>query len=131
MKRPSVKCPYCKAQAHLHPASFLNIKGAPGDLYYVCARYPACNSYVKAHSFNHLPMGTLANPFLRRKRQEAHKAMEQLWKSGLMSRKEAYRWLQVQMGLPAEEAHIAKFSEQRCEQVIQLCRQFPQLQRAA
>ena len=57
--------------------------------------------------------------------------MEQLWLSGLMSRKEAYRWLQVQMGLPAEETHIAKFSEQRCEQVIQLCRQFPQFQSAA
>lgn len=131
MRRPIVKCPYCKAQAQLHPASFLNIKGSPDDLYYVCARYPACNSYVKAHTFNRLPMGTLANPRLRRKRQEAHQAMEQLWLNGLMSRKEAYRWLQIQMGLPAEEAHIAKFSEQRCEQVIQLCRQFPQLQNAA
>lgn len=47
-----------------------------------------------------------------------------LWESGLMQKTEAYRWLQVQVGLPQEEAHIAKFSEFRCEEVIQLCRKF-------
>lgn len=42
----------------------------------------------------------------------------------MMSKKEAYRWLQIQMGLPETEAHIAKFSEMRCEQVIRLCERF-------
>ena len=37
---------------------------------------------------------------------------------------DSYFVSQVQMGLPPEEAHIAKFSEWRCEQVIQLCSQF-------
>ena len=91
---------------------------------YVCARYPACDSYVSAHRRTHLPMGTLANRPLRIKRMEAHEAFNRLWKSGMMSRTAAYHWLQVQMGLPPEEAHIAKFSEWRCEQVIRLCRQF-------
>ena len=36
----------------------------------------------------------------------------------------AHRWLQVQFGLPAEETHIANFSERRCDQVIQLCGRF-------
>ena len=69
-------------------------------------------------------MGTLANRSLRIKRMEAHKVFNRLWESGMMSRTAAYHWLQVQMGLPPEEAHIAKFSEWRCEQVIRLCRQF-------
>ena len=41
-----------------------------------------------------------------------------------MTRKEAYRWLQVQLGLPESEAHIGRFSEYRCEQVIALCHRF-------
>ena len=69
-------------------------------------------------------MGTMANRPLRIKRMEAHEAFNRLWKSGMMSRTAAYRWLQVQMDLPPEEAHIAKFSEWRCEQVIRLCHQF-------
>lgn len=71
-----------------------------------------------------LPMGTLADKALRRKRVEAHTALNRLWESGLMSKSEAYRWLQVQMGLPPSEAHIARFSELRCERVIRLCRRF-------
>ncbi len=38
--------------------------------------------------------------------------------------KEAYRWLQTQLGLPEAEAHIARFSEFRCQQVTRLCRKF-------
>lgn len=122
MKRPNIKCPYCGSQAFLRPASVLNKHGPvyDGEKYYVCARYPFCDSYVKAHAFNEMPMGTLANSSLRRKRRDAHIEMQKLWEHGLMTRKEAYRWLQTQMGLTANDAHIAKFSEQRCEQVILL-----------
>ncbi len=42
----------------------------------------------------------------------------------MMTRTAAYHWLQLQMGLPPEDAHIAKFSEWRCEQVIRLCDHF-------
>ena len=62
--------------------------------------------------------------FLRHKRIAAHAAFNRLWQSGLMTKKAAYRWLQVQMGVPSNEAHIANFSEWRCDQVIQLCSQF-------
>lgn len=133
MKRPNIKCPYCRSQAYLRPASFLNKTGPgyAGEKYYVCAKYPACDSYVKAHSFNQLPMGTLADPALRRKRRDAHIALQKVLDQGLMTKKEAYRWLQMQLGLPAEEAHIAKFSEARCDMVIDMCTRFHQVQRAA
>ena len=93
MKRVNIKCPYCGSQAFLRPASLVR-QGKPtepGEEVYVCAHYPACDSYVAAQ---------------------------------MMSKKEAYRWMQVQMGLPETEAHIAKFSEMRCEQVIRLCDRF-------
>ena len=69
-------------------------------------------------------MGTLADKSLRIKRRQAHIALSQLWERGLMTRKEAYRWLQVQLGLPESEAHIGRFSAYRCEQVIDLCGRF-------
>ena len=69
-------------------------------------------------------MGSLADSGLRRKRAEAHRAFGRLWADGLMTRKQAYRWLQAKLGLPEQEAHIGKFSTFRCEQVIQLCGEF-------
>lgn len=124
MKRAYVKCPYCGAQAFLRPASVVRSHAAPGEEVYVCARYPACDAYVSAHRESRLPMGTLADRSLRQQRRQAHIALNQLWEQGLMTRKEAYRWLQVQLGLPEAEAHIARFSEFRCQQVIDLCGRF-------
>ena len=126
MKQVNIKCPYCGSRAILRPTSVVYGQRAkdPDAPLYVCARYPACDSYVAAHQKSHLPMGTLAGPELRRKRREAHAALGRLWESGLMNRKQAYFWLQAKLGLPEEEAHIGKFSEERCEQVIRLCRRF-------
>lgn len=126
MKRINIKCPYCGAKALLRPAGTVHSSAyrKPGDEVYVCSRYPVCDSYVSAHRRTHLPMGTLADRSLRVKRIEAHKVFNRLWENGVMTRTAAYHWLQVQLGLPPEEAHIANFSEWRCNQVIQLCNQF-------
>ena len=76
MKRVNIKCPYCRSQAFLRPASVVYGQGhsEPNTELYVCARYPICDAYVAAHRHNHLPMGTLANRELRRKRIAAHAA---------------------------------------------------------
>lgn len=124
MKRINIKCPYCGSQAFLRPASVVHEHTAPGEKVYVCARYPACDAYVSAHRDSQQPMGTLADKSLRYKRRQAHIALNRLWEQGLMTRKEAYRWLQVQFGLPESEAHIGRFSAYRCEQVIDLCGRF-------
>ena len=123
MKRVNIKCPYCGSRALLRPASVVYGARAtdPAAPYYVCARYPACNAYVAAHQRTRLPMGTLANAELRHKRIQAHVAFNRLWDSGLMSKRQAYLWLQAKLGLPEGETHIGKFSAYRCEQVIQLC----------
>lgn len=123
MKRVNLKCPYCGSQALLRPASVVYGERAadPAAPFYVCARYPACDSYVAAHRGSRLPMGTLADKPLRRKRIQAHTAFDRLWADGLMTKRQAYRWLQAKLDLPEQEAHIGKFSDFRCEQVIQLC----------
>lgn len=123
MKRVNIKCPYCGSRALLRPASAVyGTKAAdPTAPYYVCARFPICDAYVAAHKKTCLPMGTLANAELRRKRIQAHAALDRLWEGGLMSKKQAYLWLQAKLGLPGEETHIGRFSTFRCEQVIRLC----------
>lgn len=134
MKRANLKCPYCGSRALLRPASVIYGKRAtdPTAPYYVCPHYPSCDSYVAAHKSSRLPMGTLANAELRHKRIQAHAAFNRLWESGLMSKRQAYLWLQAKLGLSEQEAHIGKFSMFRCEQVIQLCGSFfPPAGRAA
>ena len=134
MKRVNIKCPYCGSRALPRPASVIyGLKAYdPTAPYYVCARYPACDSYVAAHRDTRLPMGTLANGELCRKRIKAHRAFGHLWKSGLMTKRQAYLWLQAKLGLPAEETHIGKFSLFRCEEVIRLCNScFPALDKVS
>ena len=68
-------------------------------------------------------MGTLANGDLRHKRIEAHKVFDQMWKSGLMTKWQAYRWMQGKFALNEDQANIAKFSEYMCDLLIAACNQ--------
>lgn len=97
MKHINIKCPYCGSQTFLRPASVVHKHTAPGEEVYVCARYPACDAYVSAHRNSHPPMGTLADKSLRQKRRQAHIVLNRLWEQVHMTRKEAYRRLQVQL----------------------------------
>ena len=54
-----------------------------------------------------------------------------MWKSGMMSKRQAYKWMQAKLGLNEDQAHIAKFSEYMCGQLIALCRQTRENIRAA
>lgn len=113
MKKKQIHCPYCGAKASLRPASAVygTATKVPDSYLYVCDRYPRCDSYVGAHKRTKEPMGTLANGDLRNKRIQAHKAFDWMWKSGLMTKWQAYKWMQGKLALTDEQAHIAKFSE--------------------
>ncbi len=123
MKRLHLHCPYCHAPVvRRHGRDLFGAAARkPDALYYVCARYPFCDAYVSAHKESGLPMGTLANAALRRKRIQAHQTFDRLWKDGPMTKKQAYRWLQGALGLPEDQAHIACFSHYQCDRVIALC----------
>jgi len=121
MKKKSIKCPYCGRTAVLRDASYVYGDKAIERYVYVCSRYPACNSYVGVHENTLLPKGTLANGDLRSKRISAHKAFDLIWKTGIMKKAEAYRWMQYKFGLTSQQAHIGLFSEYMCDQLIQEC----------
>lgn len=113
-KLKRIKCPYCGSIAVLRDDKYVYGERAKGEWLYVCANYPECDAYVSTHKGTKIPKGSLANGDLRNKRIRAHKVFELIWKKNIMTKKEAYRWLEYFMGLQRDEGHIGKFSDYRC-----------------
>ena len=121
VKRISVKCPYCGRNAVLRDARYVYKEAALDKHLYVCSGYPECDAYVSVHEGTQMPKGTLANGDLRHKRIETHRLFDALWKNGIFSRKDAYRWLQDIFCLSDAQAHIGEFSDYRCDRLITEC----------
>ena len=94
MKKKSIKCPYCGGTAVLRDASYVYGGESGRKHLYVCQHYPECNSYVGVHEGTLTPLGTLANSELRNKRILAHQTFDRIWKNGILTKKNAYRWMQ-------------------------------------
>ena len=118
MKKQTIRCPYCGSTAILKDASYVYGPNSHSGKVYVCSHYPACDSYVGVHPGTCLPKGTLANRTLRKKRIRAHQVFDQIWKQGILSKPEAYRWLADKFCLETRQAHIGKFSDYMCDQLI-------------
>lgn len=123
MKRMKMKCPYCGSTAVLRKASYVYGDRANEEYLYVCTQYPKCNSYVGVHEGTLQPKGTLANGDLRNKRIQAHRLFDQLWKCGIMKKKEAYHWMQYKLCLESKYAHIGMFSDYMCDELISICKE--------
>ncbi len=119
MKKQTIRCPYCGSLAILRDASYVYGSNAFDGKVYVCSHYPACDSYVGVHQGTSLPKGSLANRTLRKKRIQAHQIFDQLWRKGIFSRHEAYRWIGDKFCLQTRQAHIGNFSDYMCDQLIQ------------
>lgn len=121
LKREKIRCPYCGSLASKRPASYVYGKKADKNKFlYVCDRYPKCDTYVAATEKG-LPMGTLANKELRRKRIAAHKSLNRIWKKGFMTKEQVYVWLQSRLNMTDKQMHIGKFGEYYCNRVIYEC----------
>lgn len=83
-----------------------------------------CGAYVGMHPFTGIPLGTLADAPTREARKQAKAAFNPLWKSGRMSRTEAYTWLAGALGIAnVGECHIGWFDVQTCQRVAAACLQ--------
>lgn len=110
---------HCGRPAVLRSAEGLCRTHWEGAMAFVCSNYPACDSYTMAHPTTGEPMGSLAGPELRRLRAQAHKRMERIQQSGLMTKREAYEWLAYTVQAPMAHAHIGHLSEYHCRMLIQ------------
>ena len=112
-----ITCPYCGSPAILREGNYVYGEDSIAEKLYVCQRYPDCDAYVGVFKDNRTPKGTLANSERRNTRIRAHRALDEIWKSGIMSRGQAYQWMQHKFGLSTlssttnKHCHCCHFSE--------------------
>jgi len=112
-------CPYCN-----NTAQWVENKAVYGDnigkSYMVWLCQP-CDAYVGCHNNSKEPLGIIADKITREWRQKAHKAFDPLWKSGNMSRSEAYKKLNACFN---QEIHIGQAGEVTCKRIISFVKDF-------
>lgn len=113
-----ILCPYCGCPAVLTDSAV--VYGTSYGMIWDCR---PCDAYVGVHknSLHHWPLGTLANRELREWRKRAHRVFDPLWKSGRMKCREAYGIMREMMNLDEEDAHIAMFTVEQCQRLIEIC----------
>lgn len=115
----TVICDYCGKRAKYVDSSIVYHGISYGMIYYC----PSCAAWVGVHKGTDKPKGRLANAELRHWKKGAHAVFDRLWRGNRhVSRKKAYKWLSVQMGLPEELTHIGMFDVEQCKQCIELCK---------
>lgn len=120
-----LRCPYCDRLAVL--LSGVDVYPHRPDLddrlFWVCR---VCDAWVGCHPGTARPMGTLANESLRRSRRSAHAAFDPLWRSGVMTRKQAYTWLAGALNVAIEDCHIGMFGASKCRRVVKVSQEYLQ-----
>jgi hypothetical protein len=130
-----VVCQYCGDEALLWTLKQWYGDRWPDDRYlWACS---GCMATVGCHGNTTKPKGTLANEELRKHRRYAHQLFDVLWKQSVYidtlnpndpqrkpstPRKRAYSWLAKQLGIQFYDCHIGMFDEERCQQVVAVCR---------
>lgn len=87
-----------------------------------------CKAYVGCHEFTHIPLGTLATQPTLDARKAAHAAFDPIWKERDISRRQAYSWLAIELGIDREDCHISWFDKETCEQVVKLARNYDEIE---
>lgn len=114
-------CPYCHIQTEYK--SSIEIYGVDYGMIYIC---PKCRAYVGVHSGTNIAKGRLADANLRRCKIEAHRYFDRIYKSGMMKRTEAYKWLSEQLQIPQEYTHIGMFNPETCAKVVDVSKKLLQ-----
>lgn len=112
-------CPYCNKLSELVKGDVIypHRRDLFWKYFYIC--HP-CDAYVGCHPHSTKSLGRLANKELRKLKSEAHSLFDPVWKSGLMTRKSAYKELANRMQIDVNLCHIGMFNEEQCRQVIAL-----------
>ena len=112
-------CPYCHVPTEYKNS--IEVYGVDYGMIYYC---PQCGAYVGVHKGTDRAKGRLANAELRRCKIEAHRYFDELYKRGLMKRREAYKWLSDQLGLPPKYTYIGMFNPETCAKVVDVSKKY-------
>jgi len=83
-----------------------------------------CKASVGCHPDTYTPLGRMAGLNTRLMRRDAHRYFDELWKSGLMSRDLAYRWLAEQLQIPFENCHISWLTDKQLKTTIRISEEY-------
>lgn len=103
-KKYRISCGRCGKRMHLH------------GCVYICSDQ-VCKGNHKAN-LDGSPTGIPANVETAKSRLHAHRVFDRLWKSGKVSRSQAYIILKRIMGFTIQEAHIGRFTIDQCNFLI-------------
>ena len=107
------ECRYCGGPVEIaHHSDVYGREYSDWPWMYRCA---PCDAYVGLHPFTNIPLGILADRDLREARKRCKPVFERLFRSGRMTRSEAYAALADELRIPREECHFGWFDEARCE----------------
>lgn len=117
-----MKCPYCGSKAKLVDSKV--IYGRSYGKAFICSNYPCCDSYVGCHKGTDIPLGTLANSELRKKRNQCHVLFDQTWKSNNMTRIGAYARLAKLLNIRVNDCHFGMFDLNTCNKAMKFIYEF-------
>lgn len=72
-----------------------------------------CKAAVGCHPDTHIPLGRMADKTTRHIRAKVHESFDPIWRSGLMSRSDAYRWLAAALNIEYDLCHISWLSREQ------------------
>ena len=107
-----MNCPECGAPMELKDGRF--------GTFYGCTGFPRCTVTGSVHKGTDRILGTPADRETKAWRIKAHAAFDPLWKSGNMTRPDAYKWLAGELGISVEDCHIGHFDIRQCKRVIEV-----------
>ena len=109
-------CTECGKDARLGETT--EIYGKDYGKAWLCADYPDCDNYCGVHRDTNKPLGTMANKELRQLRKRCHKAFDDEWRYGDVTRNESYEQLANWMKIPVKECHFGMMDVKRCETAL-------------
>jgi hypothetical protein len=114
-------CHYCRARVEIvNNAEIYNREFGEWPWAYKCTGR-GCRAYVGMHQFTNIPLGSLADSATRRARAGVKEVFNALWRSGRMTREQAYKWLAGELGMKPSETHIGWMDVQTCQRALAAC----------
>jgi len=90
----------------------------------IMTKYGIKNICCNLWSWGNAP---LVEAKVHKARIRAHKTFDKLWKSGLLTRTQAYGWLSKALNIPKNKCHMKKMDYDTARRVVTICRNFNQL----
>jgi len=113
IQKLQINCPNCGKEATYAPNE--QYYGKRYGRSYMCYFCKPCDTYVGVHNNTLVPLGTMANKELRQVRIKTHALLDEIWKSGRMSRGHVYGKLGTHFG---KTIHVGEADLKQCEEII-------------